>query len=936
MNKRIFIVLFISCCCVIRAQELPPITSNSPEQYMAGNQNWGITQAKNLELFFANNNGLVVFNGNDWQLYPSPNKTIMRSVYAVANRVYSGCYMEFGYWEEDSGGSLTYTSLSDAVANELIEDENFWTIFHVDEYVLFQSLSRIYVYNTANKEISFIDTAGILKMYRVNNVIYFQDVNRVIYQISNGQATVYEPLSSFTEDRIINVFPNAEGLLLLTEKRGFFKSTPGGIMPWKTDLNAILAGQSVYSGIRLADSSYAIGTIANGLIMLNQEGSLMFQVDQSNGLNNNTVLSLMEDNAGNLWSGLDNGIDLINLKAPVKQYTDLNGKIGSVYSGLKYKDRLYLGTNQGLFVRDMDSDTAFEFIEGTNGQVWNLSVIDNTLFIGHNEGTLILEDGAAKNISRVPGTWNFLTIPGKDDYILQGTYTGLSYLTKQNGSWTFGGTLSGFDISARFVARESNSSFWVNHEYKGVYNLAVDLDQDRVLAVKRDTSLATSRNSGMVQYNSTILYANEFGVYKLDESTQGFVKDSLLSQALKADNQYYSGQLITDREQNLWLFGEEGFVQVRPSTFDSGYEINKISLSKEFRDLVNGFENVQLLEDGTYLFGTTNGYIVLDLNAYVTHANLVGIQSVLVQDFRGRTMYLDPKAGESKLKTSQNTVSFNVNTANYDNYLTKDFRFKLVGLEDSWSPWTEQNTVQYPGLKYGDYSFLVQSRVGTQISDNTATLNFTIAKPWYLSNWAIVFYFLGLGLLILLVNATYKWYYIRKQQALMLDNQKQLELQRIAAEREIMALKNDSLEQDVKNKNQELAISTMGIIRKNEVLNNIQKELEQLKDSTYASVWKRVNRIIDGSLNDNDDWQLFEEAFNNADKDFIDKIKAKYPVLTPNDLKLCAYLRLNLSSKEIAPLLNISTRSVEIRRYRLRKKMKLASGVNLVAHIMAI
>jgi AraC family chitin signaling transcriptional activator len=81
---------------------------------------------------------------------------------------------------------------------------------------------------------------------------------------------------------------------------------------------------------------------------------------------------------------------------------------------------------------------------------------------------------------------------------------------------------------------------------------------------------------------------------------------------------------------------------------------------------------------------------------------------------------------------------------------------------------------------------------------------------------------------------------------------------------------------------------------------------------------------------------LFKEAFNNADKKFIKKVKSKHPDLTPNDLRLCAYLRLNLSSKEIAPLLNISHRSVEVKRYRLRKKMNLSHNLNLTNYILEI
>jgi len=147
-----------------------------------------------------------------------------------------------------------------------------------------------------------------------------------------------------------------------------------------------------------------------------------------------------------------------------------------------------------------------------------------------------------------------------------------------------------------------------------------------------------------------------------------------------------------------------------------------------------------------------------------------------------------------------------------------------------------------------------------------------------------------------------------------------------------MNYKNERLEQDINNKNRELAISTMSLIKKNEFLNNIKNELKTTKDGNLSFVVK----LIDKNLNNTDDWKLFEEAFNNADKDFLKKMHQLHPNLTPNDLKLCVYLRLNLSSKEIAPLLNISVRSVEIKRYRLRKKMNLAHEKSLVEYILEI
>ncbi|WNH08675.1 helix-turn-helix transcriptional regulator [Thalassobellus suaedae] len=161
-----------------------------------------------------------------------------------------------------------------------------------------------------------------------------------------------------------------------------------------------------------------------------------------------------------------------------------------------------------------------------------------------------------------------------------------------------------------------------------------------------------------------------------------------------------------------------------------------------------------------------------------------------------------------------------------------------------------------------------------------------------------------------------------------------LELKELENKQQLMRFNNDNLRQDIENKNRELGISTMSLIKKNEFLNSIKKELKNADDTKNAI--KHVIKIIDKNLNNTDDWHLFEEAFNNADKDFLKIIKAEHPSLTSNDLRLCAYLRLNLSSKEIAPLLNISSRSVEVKRYRLRKKMNLPHESSLTDYILEI
>ena len=193
-------------------------------------------------------------------------------------------------------------------------------------------------------------------------------------------------------------------------------------------------------------------------------------------------------------------------------------------------------------------------------------------------------------------------------------------------------------------------------------------------------------------------------------------------------------------------------------------------------------------------------------------------------------------------------------------------------------------------------------------------------------------YLLVIVAILYVLHIVSKRYYKKQREDLLEKKQREIELKELESTQQIIKLNNDKLRSDIESKNRELATSTMSIIKKNEFLNSIKSELvTKGKDGI-----DKVVKIIDKNLNNTDDWKMFQEAFNNADKKFLKKLKSKHSELTPNDLRLCAYLRLNLTSKEIAPLLNISPRSVEVKRYRLRKKMNLPHDANLTNYILEI
>ena len=168
------------------AQQLPPIVKYPSSIYNAGNQNWMISQDKHQFLFFANNDGLLEFNGTNWNLYPSPNETITRSVKVVGDRIYTGCYMEFGYWVREANNKLKYNSLSDKIKSKIIDDEQFWNILNYDQWVIFQSLDRIYIYDTVTSSFKIVNpNSPILKSFKTENSIYYQTVNFDLFEIEN-------------------------------------------------------------------------------------------------------------------------------------------------------------------------------------------------------------------------------------------------------------------------------------------------------------------------------------------------------------------------------------------------------------------------------------------------------------------------------------------------------------------------------------------------------------------------------------------------------------------------------------------------------------------------------------------------------------------------------------------------------------------------------
>tara|TARA_R110001583_G_scaffold44521_1_gene141175 strand:+ start:2985 stop:5795 length:2811 start_codon:yes stop_codon:yes gene_type:complete len=926
------VLLFIFRICGF-AQELPPIENYSQSVYGGENQNWSISQSDEKYIYVANSSGLLEFNGAKWRLYPSPNNTILRSVNVNNNKIYTGCYMEFGYWEKNDFGSLTYTSLSKTLSIPLAE-EDFWNIIDYDNWVIFQSLNRIYIYNTIDSTFKIINSETQLpKVFKIDDSIYFQKMDEGVFKIENGEAILVSNDAILRTNILVNILKVNDKIMYQTQQNGFYFLEESKLLKWDISANNIISNFFVYSSLQLTDGSLVLGTISNGIYRLDKKGNFLSQINQEKGLNNNTVLALYEDKEQNLWLGLDNGISVINYNSPYTIYNDFKGKLGSVYTSAIYNDNLYLGTNQGLFYKKVGTTDDFNFIDKTDGQVWCLKIYDNTLFCGHNKGTFIVKDTKASLITDIMGTMEIKPVINNENLLIQGYYNGLSVLQKVNNEWKFRNKIEGFNPTSRFFEFTDNGNILVNHEYKGVFKLKLNNDFSKVLDYSILKSAPKGLKSTVSIFKNELFYVSDKGIFRYDNEGENFKKDALLTDNFLSDNSFVSGKLIEDKKSNkLWGFTEKSLVYFSTGKLSKNLNVEKISLSASLRGDLAGFESMLNLDNENFLFGSSKGYLILNTSK-INEANFdIGINSIDKSTKNDKKIPV-PLIGNSKLKFEENNLDFTFSVPNFNKYAQINYQYQLVGMYDNWSDWSSDSEVSFKNLPYGYYTFKVNAQIGNDRSNNIAVYSFVIDRPWYLSNQFILIYALLLIGLLLLIHALYKRYYSKQKMKLIAKKQHEFSLSKLESEKEIMKLKNDKLQNEIESKTRELSSSTMNIIKKNELLNTIKDELSLVKDKDRI---KPVLKIINNNLTKNNDWQLFEEAFNNADSDFLKKVKNLHPTLTPNDLRLCAYLRLNLASKEIAPLLNISARSVEIKRYRLRKKMDLNHEKSLVEYILEI
>lgn len=917
---------------------VPPVFNYLPSDYRGGTQNWGLSEDSKGQIYVANNKGLLVYDGKKWEINYLPRHKIVRSVFVEntngIDRIYVGSFEEFGFFEYDKTNRLQYTSLKNKVKGYAFQNDEVWTIVKHDNKIYFQTFGSYFEFDGKEVRVHTPRPAPF-GMFSTKKGLYFQGIDSDFFKLENNDLAVQVKREDLGNDNVVGVVEQGQNLILVTAKSGLyeFNTQSKKLNSLFTNLDDIFAKNVVNRVLFTKDSLLILGMLNDGVFAISKKGKEQWHINKNKGLNNNTVLGLLEDSQQNLWAALDNGVAQIQKKVKLS-YLYLSSDIELIEDMEFFQSKLFLATNKGVFVLDT-INSKMEKLPNFNDQVWFVKNFDKQLFIGHNAGTSVLIDNKIKSLDNV-GVGGMDIKKGVihgEEVLIESSYTFLTiYKKDEAGEWYPSNIIDDFSDLIDRVEIDFAGNIWANHVHKGIYRIEL---ADDLKYIKRkifyERLSETENDYGtikLLKLRGKPVFVDGKSFYRFDDDKQEIVPYENLNSELP---QLMNTRKIVEINNNLyWFITDKEYYLV---TFENGIyrNLDKITFGSIAKPSNEERATVYVSRKGKSYFCLNESLAIYNYNTTVkSNQNQLFLSSITSYNRKNGERNFESVADDLTIDYSKNNLSFEFR---YPNFTKHDFKisFFLENYDEHWSVPSTDFTIGYQNLPQGDYKLKTKLYNDLDEEINTVDFSFKIATPWYKSVIAFMVYGVLLVLGSLLFMVFYFKYTIAQQEKKFAEEEKERARQLERQEKEITKLQNEKLESELEHKSKALASATMMNIKKDEFLESLIGEFKTFLDKNKLA-WHKGDYIvkhIQNYISKEDEWQMFEENFDMIHKNFFRNLKIKYPNLTPADLKLCVLLRLNYSTKEIASMQGVSVRGVETARYRLRKKLNLMEDVNL-------
>lgn len=700
-----------------------------------------------------------------------------------------------------------------------------------------------------------------------------------------------------------------------------------------------------------------LGTENYGLVVIEPETMSYTHFENTensvNSLPDNSVWSIYRDNSGIIWLGTySHGAYRIDpFWNKFDQYTQENQEINSQFKNTSVtsifpenQDNLLISTDGMKFFEYNRPKNFFRQIPGNNN-VMNIEKINNEYWTSSwNGGITVYKDNLAID-QKILENQNFFRVLKIDEnkiwaaswgdgiYIFSPRGVVLNHLTsyseknkiissniftlcKTSNNKVWIGTLNGLSV----ISIKENENFEIENFISEAKD-STTLSSNIVLSIFQDS-------------NENIWVGTSNGLNKYMPATNSFKRIIRFHE----DKSFEIRSILEGANHNLWLGTNKGLIKF--NIFSEKARLYDESDGLPFLEFRNN--SARKISDSKLIFGGNGGVITFDPNRIEDNPKPPNTIITNIKIFNNPVKIGEKPTPEKAISIMKSiTLSHKMNVftleftaINYTRPEKNTYEYMLEGLENNWNAVGNRRSATYSNLDAGEYIFKVRSFNNDGIGDETpAMLTIIVTPPFYNTWWFRALILLVVSLLIFVIvrirmNELHRRVVFNENLA-KLEKWKRVQME-FEQDQKLMGSELDE-------KTQKLAEVSLQIAQKNEKLFAVHQQILDILPNASRENYKKLvqlRRSLEEDINQKENWKVLETGINLTHDNFLQRFTEKYPKITHKDLKLVAYIRMNMSNKEIASLLNITPRSVESGRYRLRKRLGINKDVNLNDFIM--
>ncbi len=901
---------------------LPFIKNYSFEGQKFSLQNWSIAQDNNGIMYFADSDGVLIYDGVTWELFKLPNNINARSLVSDSlGVIYVGTTRQFGYLKNNQEGKLEYISLSDSLSE--INFEEIWKVFSTINGIYFIA-GRKYIYHFHNNKLKKVYIPSKISKFRafqVNDDIYTVDDEKGIFKlVDDTLKNLYQGKSVCSKSVYVMLPFENNKILLGTRNDGFYLYSPTdtinkknyidqlsnnfnedkSITKFKTQIDDYFIDSHIYTGNLLSNGNCVITTLKKGCVIITPKGNLVKIFDKTIGLPTNSIYYSYQDNQGNLWLATEKGVSKIDLNSPITQFNEKNGVSGSIQSLYYFKKRLFVGTSSGMFyLPKLDSNNLvnnYSLLPLSTKYIYNLE--HSKIKLNNKEillaGTLrdlvyVKDDLTVKLLKKMYACFSICQSVRKPNRVFLGNSNGLSSMTLTldiNNNLIFNDkdAIKGLNENIQLITTDKKGCLWISTSLNGIIYLRFNKEEDlsNYKAFYYDTShgLPDMHNCRVYLIDNKIVISSEKGLYTIKDTTVNPNDYKFVS--LNAYGLNYSidslsiERIFIDKQNNKWF-----------NTIQKGICLYNDSLKKlitaPFKRIAkNLFENIFVDDNGIAWFFSVNTLFRFDKNLKYSidcKYNPIIKKVTIAKDstiYNGFQRNNHKIVNNTSIKYKNNSIIFKYTYPDYYSEEDNKYKYFLQGFDEDWSEWTSQTKKEYTNLPEGTYYFRVKAKNVYDVESDEAVYEFTVSSPWYRTIFAFIAYF---------VITIFVIYQIIKIRTLRLRKEKQrlqkgikIAVEEIEQQKEELRTQTEQLEQS--NKELEKLSFIVQETKNAVVLIDAQGNFKWVNPGftqMYGLTFEQFISKVSTNIKNSNDSPKVNKAIN---KCFEEKVPVSYEFLT--------------------------------------------------------